>query len=133
MDSRPSKTCLFCNKVYTRLGNHYKYCPERNGKEYEHLLSQKTLDIRQKTVKKLPCPNCGKLFKRLENHLRNSATSKHSSSLSESDPVTEIYIQPSQKKSHDYMPSPFTPSTKEVPSTKTLPRLLLPKRRLDGS
>lgn len=68
-----SKQCPFCEGVFLRLGSHLKYCPERQGQEYDYLLSQKTIQNREGKRSRTPCPNCGKLFARLDTHLRTSA------------------------------------------------------------
>ena len=79
MDPAQSNHCCFCHKDFKSVGNHYKNCPERNGKDYQHLLSDKTLaKKRSEKTKKVPCPKCGKQFLRLETHLRNSAVCKSS-------------------------------------------------------
>ena len=70
------KTCPFCNKDYKKLGIHLTHCPDRNGRDFEHLLSQKTLDKRSGKKTKETCPKCGKKFDRLDTHLRTSATCK---------------------------------------------------------
>ena len=74
MDQTTSNSCCFCHKTFKSLGNHYKGCPERKGECYQHLLSKKTLAKRQYVkAKKAPCPKCGKMFLRLETHLRTNA------------------------------------------------------------
>ena len=75
MDQETLRCCPFCQKRYKKPGNHYKSCPERNGRDYEHLLSQKTIAKKNpKPLKKKACPRCGGKFERLETHLRVSAT-----------------------------------------------------------
>ena len=71
MDQTTSNSCCFCHKTFKSLGNHYKGCPDRNGECYQHLLSKKTLAKKQHgKARKAPCPKCGKMFLRLETHLR---------------------------------------------------------------
>ena len=74
LTSHPSKTCPFCLKAYKGLGIHLKHCSQRNGQDYQSYLSQKTLQKKASNSKKKPCEKCGKLFIRLDNHLRNSST-----------------------------------------------------------
>ena len=71
-----SKYCPFCNKAFKKLGNHLAHCPDRNGRDYNHLLSQKTLDIKSGKKPKEICPKCGRKFSRLDTHLKNSAICK---------------------------------------------------------
>ena len=72
-ESTTSNPCPFFEKGFVRLGNHLKHCPQRQGRDYEQFLSQKTLLKKQKRQKKESCPKCGKLFERLDTHLRNRA------------------------------------------------------------
>ena len=72
----PFRQCSF-----KRVGNHLPRCPQRDGRDYTIYLSQKTLNNRAGTSKKKPCPSCGKLFIRLDTHLKNSAICKSSTLL----------------------------------------------------
>ena len=77
MDQHTSNCCCFCHKTFKSLGKHYKGCPKRDGKDYQHLLSKKTITKKQSSkAKKVPCPICNKKFLRLETHLRTSASCK---------------------------------------------------------
>ena len=67
-------TCPFCNGSYLKLGTHLPHCRERDGRDYTHLLSAKTLRKRFQSKKKSECPKCHRLFKRLDTHFRVSAT-----------------------------------------------------------
>ena len=69
-------TCPFCNASYLQLGKHLPHCKKRNGRDYSHLLSVKTLQKRFQSKKKTECPKCHRLFKRLDTHFRVSATCK---------------------------------------------------------
>ena len=126
MDSVTSNTCPFCQKVFVRVGNHLKGCPQRKGRDYDHLLSKKTLSKRNK-VRKEACPKCGKLYLRLETHLRNSATCKNptlldseqtnEASVQEADPGEPTIVQTESANPH------LPPSL----SFKTLPHIKVPK------
>ena len=125
-DSVTSNTCPFCQKVFVRVGNHLKGCPQRKGRDYDHLLSKKTLSKRNK-VRKEACPKCGKLYLRLETHLRNSATCKNptlldseqtnEASVQEADPGEPTIVQTESANPH------LPPSL----SFKTLPHIKVPK------
>ena len=71
-----SPTSKPCPKAFKGLGIHLKHCSQRCGREYQTYLSQKTLQKKAICLtgksKKKPCGKCGKLFRRLDNHLRNS-------------------------------------------------------------
>ena len=72
--SHLSKSCPFCLKAFSGLGIHLKHCSQRCGRDYQVYLSHKTIQkkVHQKSKKK-PCGNCGKLFSRLDSHLRSSS------------------------------------------------------------
>ena len=76
MDRPTTECCPFCKKQFKKLGNHYKGCPERNGRDYNHLLSQKTL-AKKCVTQKTTCPKCGKKCTRIDTHLRNNASCKN--------------------------------------------------------
>ena len=71
-------TCPFCNFSYLQLGKHLPHCKKRDGKDYTHLLSIKTLQKRAQSSKKTECPKC---LKRLDTHFRVSATCKEINSI----------------------------------------------------
>ena len=91
-------TCPFCNGSYSQLGKHLPHCKERDGRDYTHLLSAKTLQKRSQSKKKTKCPKCHRLFKRLDIHFRVSATCKEINSIpSPTSPVMHSSLQePSQ-------------------------------------
>ena len=68
-------TYPFCNGSYLKLRKHLPHCKERDGRDYTHLLSAKTLGNRSQS-KKTECPKCHNFFKRLDTHFRVSATCK---------------------------------------------------------
>ena len=72
-----TKLCPFCSCEFVRLGNHLPHCRERKG-DYSEFLSSATRKkaANIKKSKKCLCPRFGKLFKRLDTHLRTSATCK---------------------------------------------------------
>ena len=94
------------------MGNHLKYCPERAGRDYQAYLSKRTLSKKAKHAKKEPCSNCGRLFSRLDTHLRNSAQCRKPSSegldLRQLPSSQELTDMPSsdtpQEESHSYIP-----------------------------
>ena len=118
MELSTTKCCCFCKKDFKKLGNHYKGCPERNGRDYDHLLSQKTLAKREKT-RKSSCPNCGKSFLRLETHLRNSATCKSISQISQSTPEHSGFI-PQDTRTSRSVSSPQLPNANDPPPSMDL-------------
>ena len=110
-------TCPFCDSSFKRLGCHLPLCKHRDGRDYEHLLSAKTLAKRSKSKKKA-CPVCNKLFSRLDTHLRLSRSCRVISRLPTEDPTHQ---DPPQQQT--IPPCPPHP----VPSTVTqLPTLKLP-------
>ena len=70
------RPCPFCGLLFKRLGNHLQYCKQREGRDYTHLLSTKTMSKYNKASKSR-CPKCLKFFKRLDTHLQKSAKCKH--------------------------------------------------------
>ena len=130
--SATSNHCPFCGKEFVRVGNHLKHCPQRQGREYNHLLSQKTLQKKTVKQKREKCPKCEKLFDRLDTHLRNSATCR-SLPQTPSSELREHADQPTgpeasglstyvQSNSNDTSRSDSCPKTVEL-----LPALTLPK------
>ena len=73
---KSTTSCRFYLQSFVKLGNHLKKCPKRDGRSYDHLLSKKTLDKRNRKTK-AECPSCRKSFLRLDTHLRNSTACKH--------------------------------------------------------
>ena len=118
MDQAVIQECCFCHKAFERIGNHYKYCPKRDGKDFQHLLSQKTLAKKEKG-KKVACPKCGKLFLRLETHLRTSATCRNVSSLPEQIPTSTTLATTSHSEI-------FVPHHSPPPSTNNHTQLITP-------
>ena len=80
MTLQMDRACPFCARKYKGLGNHLPYCPKREGRDYSSYLSQKTLN-KKTTTKKQQCQRCGKWMKRLDTHLRLSASCKQISSM----------------------------------------------------
>ena len=74
---------------------------------------------------KLPCPKCGKLFQRLERHLRSSATCKETRARSSEDPPTSVIHELDNAFIYD-VATPNS-STKDPSTSQLLPNLLLPK------
>ena len=101
--SATSNLCPFCGKEFVRVGNHLKHCPQRQGREYDHLLSQKTHQKKAGKQKREKCPKCEKFFARLDTHLRNSATCRS-------------FPQPLSTESGEHNASPSLP---EFPSSPT--------------
>ena len=123
--SAQSKSCPFCQKDFKKLGNHLKYCKEQNGRDYEHLLSEKTLLKKSATsrMKKETCPNCGRKFECLSTHLRSSATCKITqTSIPTSSATTVHSTSPSQQP-----PLPKATQTAPPHNVTTLPRMKLPQ------
>ena len=69
------KSCPFCSKCFIRLGNHLPHCHERGDQPYTQFLAKQYSGKAQKKK----CPRCGISFKRLDTHLRNSASCRLSS------------------------------------------------------
>ena len=75
-ESPPSssyKPCPFCAKPFKGLGDHLRHCKQRDGRDYQAYLSEKTRKKLGTGSKKKTCSRCGKAFVRLDTHLRNSA------------------------------------------------------------
>ena len=97
--SATQSICPFCLQTFSRLENHLKHCKERNGMDYQHLLSQKTLEKKNNKKKKSTCPKCGKAFLRLDTHIQKSATCRNAPTHSTPPTSTEqphVYIQPKE-------------------------------------
>ena len=125
------KTCPFCNKDYKKLGIHLTHCPDRNGRDFEHLLSQKTLDKRSGKKTKETCPKCGKKFDRLDTHLRTSATCKdtqpnrnHPENVPSSF-VSSPTVSPSQPTQFLQFPRETHPLPSQIPHMTTALRMKL--------
>ena len=69
MSSRDSP-CPFCGLRFVRLGLHLPRCKERDGRDYSAFVSKKRAAPSSRGV----CPSCERHFKRLDTHLRVSAT-----------------------------------------------------------
>ena len=108
-----SKSCPFCNNAFKKLGNHLAHCPDRNGRDYNHLLSQKTLDNRSGKKPKKTCPKCGRKFSRLDTHLMNSAICKDTQTTS---PAPSADLTPAAVP-----PSPSHPSQQPQPAQQAPP------------
>ena len=118
--SPPPTTCPFCEHPFKKLGNHLAHCKQRDGREYQHLLSTKTAAKKIKS-KKQPCSTCQKLFLRLDTHLRLSRScQKHES------PATLEYVQqPLPTLSHE----PSSPELPQPPLAPQLAALILPQSK----
>ncbi len=81
-------TCPFCGLSFKRLGSHLPLCKNREGRDYEYLLSANTLAKRCKSKKKA-CPVCNKRFSRLDTHLRLSRSCQVYSSVPREEPINE--------------------------------------------
>ena len=116
-------TCPFCELHFRKLGNHLPHCKHRDGREYGHLLSQKTLAKRSKS-RKQPCPRCNRLFLRLDTHLRCSRSCKIQASLSNEECNQPALSPQPHLSSHNRMQSGLTQAT---PKAVQLPSLKLPQ------
>ena len=68
--------CPFCGRAGLKsLGRHLPRCPERDGRDYSIYLAAKTISKKTAASHKF-CPKCHKRFRRLDTHLRVSATCK---------------------------------------------------------
>ncbi len=110
-----SKSCPFCNNAFLKLGNHLAHCPDRNGRDYNHLLSQKTLDNKSGKKPKETCRKCGRKFSHLDTHLKNSAICRDTQTDSpapstEPDPtpaaIPQSLSHPSQQPQPPQYPQP---------------------------
>ena len=137
-------TCPFCQKTgFKRLGNHLPHCQSRNGRSYKPFLSKKTVQYKERSssCKTQACPKCHKRFRRLDTHLRTSATCRSVSkpqdtcqnSLMEDDSASiSPDSLPTHSQSSDYQHDLNTPID---PVSK--PKLCLPEsdeewKRADG-
>ena len=126
------KTCPFCNKDYKKLGIHLTHCPDRNGRDFEHLLSQKTLDKRSGKKTKETCPKCGKKFDHLDTHLWTSATCKDTQPNSNhpenvpSSVASSPIVSPSQPTQFLQFPRETHPLPSQIPHMTTALRMKLP-------
>ena len=62
--------CPFCGLCFVRLGPHLPRCSKREGRDYSAFLARKAVAPCARGV----CSSCGRHFKRLDTHLRVSAT-----------------------------------------------------------
>ena len=121
-----SKSCPFCNNAFKKLGNHLAHCPDRNGRDYNYLLSQKTLDNRSGKKPKKTCPKCGRKISRLSTHLRSSAICKDTQTISPApfaDPIPAVTSSLSLPPHQFQPPQPASPP----PLVTILPRMKLPQ------
>ena len=115
--SATSKLCPFCGREFVRLGNNLKHCSERQGRDHDHLLSQKTLSKKAGKKQKVTCPKCGDTFDRLDTHLWTSAICKDTSTqLPMTDAIPAMPIP-------DPVPHnpPATPTTAPVSAPASAP------------
>ena len=118
-DITPAQTtCPFCEKSFRKLGLHLAHCKQRDGRDYQHLLSQKTLAKKRKSKKQL-CPSCGKLFLRLDTHLRLSRSCQQHPAFLEPPHQTPIHHL-------DHEPS-CTQQSQPATAAPQLPSLVLPQ------
>ena len=119
--------CPFCGSSFQWLGCHLPKCKHRDGRDYEYLLSAKTLAKKCKSKKK-PCPVCNKQFYRLDTHLRFSRSCQIDTSPPTKDPITEdpIAQEPPQQLISASPDSPQIPATPLPPTMAELPTLKLP-------
>ena len=69
-------TCPFCGRAGLKsLGRHLPRCPVRDGRDYSIYLAANTISKKTAAPQKF-CPKCHKRFRRLDTHLRVSATCK---------------------------------------------------------
>ena len=61
--------CPFCDQLF---GNHLPHCKQRCGREYSSLLAKNRVAPARSC--RGTCPKCGRLFQRLDTHLRLSAS-----------------------------------------------------------
>lgn len=103
-----TNNCPFCNKPFQKVGNHLPHCKERGGRDYSMFLSKKTLDNKRGTRSRKPCPQCNRLFVRLDTHLRNNSSCRKYPDIS--------------KREHAEQPSSLlsTPPSLLVPPTRQL-------------
>ena len=130
----PKYQSPFCNNAFKKLGNHLAHCPDRSGRDYNHLLSQKTLDIKSG---KGTCPKCGRKFSRLDTHLKNSAICKDTQTDSpapstDPDPIPAV-IPPSPSHPSQQPQPPQYPQPAPPPPVTISPRMKLPQTAVGWS
>ena len=64
--------CPFCGLSFKRLGSHLSRCKQRGGRDYSVYLSRQP--VRDPRPKRAKCPKCLRFFRRLDTHLRVSAS-----------------------------------------------------------
>ena len=115
-------TCPSCSLSFKRLGSHLSLCKLRDGRDYEHLLSAKTL-AKRTTSQRKACPRCNKYFVRLDTHLRLSRSCQVLSTPPNAVLQHQLDSPPQPPQSHP-SPQPHV----SVPQVATqLPALKLPK------
>ena len=109
-------SCPFCSLSFKRLGLHLPHCKHRNGRDYQYLLSQKTLDKRNES-KKHACLTCGKLFQRLDTHLRLSRSCQpHPTLTTDQQAVSTTLDFPPESLSQPFYHAPLQAT--QLPSLK---------------
>ena len=108
-----SRPCPFCGRDFASLGNHLRHCPDRHGREYDHLLSHKTLSKKSTKKQKETCIKCGGRFNRLDTHLRTSASCKD---IPAQMPKVKATNSPASK-------FPVTEPLSELPTTEPISEL----------
>ena len=74
MSSPPDRRilCPFCGLRFVRVSNHLPHCKQRQGRDYSSFLAKQSSSVAGKG--RGICPKCGRLFRRLDTHLRVSAS-----------------------------------------------------------
>ena len=131
-------SCPFCHKAcFKRLGNHLPRCPERNGQSYTQYLSKKTQQDKERarSGKSSVCPRCHRRFRRLDTHLRTSASCRLVNSprmTFSTQCATSIGIDSYPSSSADpSLIEPVSPMTTPVSDPIQKPTLCLPKLGTD--
>lgn len=115
----------FCGLSFKKLGNHLAHCKQRDGRDYQHLLSHKTLAKKTKS-RRQSCPTCKSFFLRLETHLRLSRSCQVHQTPANIEPVHQA--MPSQPALPLHQP-PCSLSPSQEPLQ--LPSLKLPATEED--
>ena len=117
-----SRPCPFCGRDFASLGNHLRHCPDRHGREYEHLLSHKTLSKKSTKKQKETCTKCGGRFNRLDTHLRTSASCKD---IPAQMPKVKATNSPASKfpATQPLSELPTTEPISELPTTESISEL----------
>lgn len=122
----------YCHKTFISIENHYKGCAERNGADYQHLLSKRTLDNTSNgKARKFPCPKCGKRFIHLEAHLRNNVTSTTIPLPIEEYTRSAVIPTPPISETSSNAPSSLLVPSSPAPVLLNRARLSIPLEQLD--